>query len=217
MAMNEKRPYTLQDKICLSMDQAIRAIFGNAKTSGRVYPGKTEAENDLTHEQRQQSAALMRINHAGEVCAQALYHGQGLASRRHDITEKMQQAAKEEGDHLAWCQERLTELGSHTSYLNPLWYMGSFAIGLTAGLIGDKWSLGFLAETEHQVVEHLEKHLQQLPENDQRSRKVVWQMQQDEAHHRDDAMQSGAVVLPGWVKKMMGIISKVMVKTAYWV
>src|SRR5690606_12233085 len=116
-----------------------------------------------------------------------------------------------------WCQTRLAELGSHTSYLNPFWYAGSFAIGITAGLVGDKWSLGFLAETENQVVKHLEKHLQELPENDTRSYRILLQMHQDEAHHRDDALESGAALLPQWVKKVMQFTSKIMVKTAYWV
>lgn len=215
--MFQKRHYTLLDKLCLGVDQAVRAISANAKTSERIYPGKDEQESNLTPDERKQAAALMRINHAGEVCAQALYHGQGLVSRRHDVKEKMQQAALEEGDHLAWCQMRLTELGSHTSYLNPLWYAGSFAIGLTAGLIGDRWSLGFLAETETQVVKHLDNHLQNLPENDKRSYKILWQMREDETHHRDDAIECGAVLLPNWVKKIMGLTSKIMVKTAYWI
>lgn len=215
--MSEERRYSLLDKICLGVDQAVRAISATSKTTGRVYPGKSELESDLTPEQRKHTAALMRINHAGEVCAQALYHGQGLVSRRLDVKEKMQHAAIEEGDHLAWCQTRLAELGSHTSYLNPCWYAGSFAIGLTAGLIGDKWSLGFLAETEHQVVKHLEKQLQQLPENDKRSFNILSQMHQDEAQHRDDALSSGAATLPQWIKNVMRFTSKVMVKTAYWV
>lgn len=212
--MSKNRHYTLLDKLCLGLDQAVRAIGANAKTSERVYPGKAAPESDLTRDERQQVAALMRINHAGEVCAQALYQGQGLVSRRQDVKEKMQQAALEEGDHLAWCQTRLAELGSHTSYLNPLWYAGSFAIGLAAGLVGDKWSLGFLAETESQVVKHLEKHLAQLPEKDQRSYKILSQMREDEACHRDDAMNYGGVVLPDWIKKIMGVTSKMMVKTA---
>ena len=215
--MSEKRHYTLLDKMCLGIDQAVRAVLANAKTSDRVYPAKTEIESDLTLLQRKHVAALMRINHAGEVCAQALYHGQGLVSQRSEVKMKMQQAAMEEGDHLTWCHTRLTELGSHTSYLNPFWYAGSFVIGLTAGLVGDKWSLGFLAETENQVVKHLEKHLQQLPANDQRSYKILLQMRQDEAHHRDDAMHAGAVILPEWIKKIMQLTSKIMVKTAYWI
>lgn len=214
--MSIKRHYTLLDKICLGLDQAVRAISHTAKTSERVYPGKNEPESDLTQEQRKHVAALMRINHAGEVCAQALYHGQGLVSRRPDVKEKMRQAAMEEGDHLAWCQMRLAELGSHTSYLNPFWYTGSFVIGLTAGLIGDQWSLGFLAETENQVVKHLDKHLAELPEKDIRTHKILWQMRLDEAEHRDEAVKSGAAELPGWIKKIMGLTSRVMVKTAYW-
>ena len=215
--MSEKRRYSLLDKICLGVDQALRAVLANPKTSDRAYPGKCDNVIDLTAEQRKHVAGLMRVNHAGEVCAQALYHGQGLVSGHHDVKQKMQQAAMEEGDHLAWCQTRLTELGSHTSYLNPFWYAGSFVIGLTAGLIGDKWSLGFLAETENQVVKHLEKHLQQLPQSDTASYNILSQMQQDEAHHRDDAMHSGAAELPQWIKKIMEFSSKVMVKTAYWV
>ena len=215
--MSKQRDYTLLDQLCLSVDQALRAVFANAKTSERVYPAKSALEGDLSADDRKHIAGLMRINHAGEVCAQALYHGQGLVSRRLDVKEKMQQAALEEGDHLAWCNKRLAELGSHPSYLNPLWYAGSFGIGLTAGLIGDKWSLGFLAETEKQVVEHLETHLQQLPEYDQRSYRILEQMRQDEAQHRDEALQSGAADLPEWLKKIMKLTSKVMVKTAYWV
>lgn len=213
--MFDDRHYTVFDKICLHVDQALRAIWAQPKTSERIYPGLNESENDLTPETRRHAAGLMRINHAGEVCAQALYHGQGLVSERPDVKEKMQQAAREEGDHLTWCQTRLTELDSHPSYLNPIWYVGSFAIGVTAGIIGDKWSLGFLAETENQVVAHLEKHMQQLPENDKRSYKILLQMQQDEAHHRDEAIESGAAELPRWIKQWMQLASKIMVKTAY--
>lgn len=210
------RNYTLLDQICLGVDQALRAVAGNAKTSDRAYPAQDDV-SQLSSEQRKHASGLMRVNHAGEVCAQALYHGQGLVSRNRMVKEKMQQAALEEGDHLAWCQTRLIELGSHTSYLNPFWYAGSFAIGLTAGLIGDKWSLGFLAETENQVVKHLEQHLHLLPENDKRSYQILSQMQRDEAQHRDDALQAGAVILPSWVRKVMGVVSKFLVKTAYWV
>ena len=209
------RNYTLLDQICLGIDQAVRAIAGTAKTSDRTYPAQNEV-SQLTPTQRKHAAGLMRVNHAGEVCAQALYHGQGLVSHSRLVKEKMQQAALEEGDHLAWCQTRLIELGSHTSYLNPFWYTSSFAIGLTAGLIGDKWSLGFLAETENQVVKHLEQHLHLLPQDDKRSYQILSQMQQDEAQHRDDALQAGAATLPSWIKKMMKVVSKILVKTAYW-
>lgn len=214
--MSNQRQYSKLDQLCLSLDQALKSIFGRADTTERPYPAANLNESELTHKQREHSAALMRINHAGEVCAQALYHGQGLVSRREDVREKMQHAAIEEGDHLAWCSKRITELGSHTSYLNPLWYVGSFAIGLTAGLVGDKWSLGFLAETENQVVKHLESHLSLLPEEDKKSYQIVQQMQVDEGQHRDDAVQAGAAELPLVIKKLMGFSSKIMVKTAYW-
>ncbi|TAK73970.1 MAG: 2-polyprenyl-3-methyl-6-methoxy-1,4-benzoquinone monooxygenase, partial [Gammaproteobacteria bacterium] len=198
-------------------DQAVRALTDNAKTTRAPYPAAAVEESLLSDEQRKHSAALMRINHAGEICAQALYHGQGVISRSREVQAKMQQAAIEEGDHLAWCKLRLDELGSHTSYLNPLWYAGSFCIGMAAGMIGDEWSLGFVAETERQVVQHLQGHLQLLPEQDQRSYRILVQMEQDEADHRDVAMASGARGLPGGVKWGMALVSKVMVKTAYWV
>lgn len=215
--MPSPRHYTFLDKLCLGLDQAVRALTDNAKTSGIHYPGKNIPDDTLRPDERKQSAALMRINHAGEICAQALYHGQGVVSRSLEVQEKMQQAALEEGDHLFWCKKRLDELGSHPSYLNPLWYTGSFCIGMVAGMIGDKWSLGFLAETERQVVAHLQDHLHKLPDNDKRSYTILERMEADEAKHRDDAIHLGAKELPGLIKKMMALTSKVMVKTAYWV
>ena len=215
--MSDFRRLTFLDQLCLGVDQALRAVSGQAKTTGRSYPACLEKEADLTLDERKHIAGLMRVNHAGEVSAQGLYHGQGLVSRRESVKEKMQQAAIEEGDHLAWCQARLTELGSHTSYLNPFWYAGSFVIGLAAGIVGDKWSLGFLAETEMQVVHHLESHLCTLPIDDQRSRKILQQMREDEATHRDEALDAGAAELPGVIKTFMRFTSKCMVKTAYWV
>lgn len=215
--MNSNRQYSIFDKLCLGLDQAVRALTDNAKTSGHVYPAKDTLEEPLSDEQRKQSAALMRINHAGEICAQALYHGQGMVSRSHEIQEKMQQAAIEEGDHLHWCRQRLDELGSHTSYLNPVWYVGSFCIGMVAGMIGDKWSLGFVVETERQVIKHIEGHLQLLPAQDHCSYKVLQQMEQDEAKHRDEAILSGAAELPDAIKKCMTFTAKIMVKTAYWI
>ena len=211
------RHYSAIDYICFGLDQALRAISDNTKTTERLYPAQHEQEPILTSTERKHSAALMRVNHAGEVSAQALYHGQGLVSRSLELKEKMYQSALEEGDHLAWCRTRLAELGSHTSYLNPVWYTGSFVIGLTAGLIGDQWSLGFLAETENQVVQHLEHHLHRLPEQDIKSQKILQQMQKDEAEHRDAAIEAGAAILPQPIKKLMSILSKVMVKTAYWI
>lgn len=217
LTLSKLRDYSLLDQLCLNVDQALRGVFGDPITTERKYPAEKVPESSLSTEQKQHFAALMRVNHAGEVCAQALYHGQGLVSRNPKVREKMQKAAMEEGDHLAWCHQRLQELGSHTSYLNPLWYVGSFSIGLTAGVCGDQWSLGFLAETEHQVVVHLEKHLKTLRSEDQRSYKILEQMQEDEAKHRDDAVKLGAAELPEFIKRLMRLVSKVMVKTALWI
>lgn len=214
---NNTRNFTKIDQICIGFDQALQTLVGKSSTTGRKYPALTLSEPELTVEQKKHSAALMRINHAGEVCAQALYHSQGLLSRAADVREKMQHAAIEEGDHLAWCGMRLIELGSHTSYLNPLWYVGSFAIGLTAGIVGDKWSLGFLAETETQVVEHLKNQLDLLPSEDTKSQLILLQMQQDESQHRDDAVQAGAKNLPNLLKSLMKFTSKIMVKVSYWI
>ena len=157
----------------------------------------------------------MRINHVGEVCAQALYQAQKLLARDPQIGAMLTQAGQEELDHMAWCEERLSELGSHTSYLNPFWYSGAFAIGLAAGLAGDRWSLGFVAETEKQVERHLDHHLNTLPMNDERSRAIVDQMRLDEIEHGQAAWQAGAQALPEPIKKTMGLVSKIMTATAY--
>ncbi len=215
--MSSHRHYSFLDKLCLGIDQAVRTLADTAKTTGAPYPGKNIEESQLSDTQRKHSAALMRINHAGEICAQALYHGQGVVSRSYEVQEKMTQAAIEEGDHLAWCRQRLDELGSHPSYLNPLWYAGSFCIGMVAGMIGDKWSLGFVAETETQVIKHLGSHLESLPTEDLRSYKILVQMEADETKHRDEAVTLGAHELPSVIKKGMAVTSKIMVKSAYWV
>lgn len=214
--MSPKPRYSFLDRLCLSADQVIRTLANNPQTTGAAYPGKNIPEPPLTDAQRKHVAALMRVNHAGEICAQALYHGQGAGSRSAAVQAKMQQAATEEGDHLAWCRQRIEELGSHTSYLDPLWYTGSFCIGLLAGCIGDKWSLGFVVETERQVIKHLEGHLQTLPAEDLRSYAVLKQMEHDESKHRDTALTAGAHELPEFIKKLMSLTAKVMVKTAYW-
>ncbi len=192
-------------------------MSNNTQTTGAPYPAKSVAEADLSDQERKHAAGLMRVNHAGEVCAQALYHGQGAVTNSLKIKEKMQHAAVEEGDHLAWCKQRLDELGSHPSYLSPLWYTGSFSIGAIAGILGDDWSLGFLAETERQVIRHLEGHQDSLPAQDLRSQAILQQMEADEARHRDDAVELGAKELPSPIKKLMELTSKIMVKTAYWV
>jgi len=169
----------------------------------------------LSETERAHAAGLMRVNHVGEVCAQALYQSQKLLARDPQIQEMLNHSAQEEMDHLAWCETRLKELGSHTSYLNPFWYAGSFAIGLLAGLAGDQWSLGFVAETEKQVENHLQSHLETLPENDQQSRAIVQQMRLDEIEHGKDAIEAGGVVLPPVIQKLMQASSKFMTSTAY--
>jgi ubiquinone biosynthesis monooxygenase Coq7 len=203
------------DRFILQADQALRTVFTEPAGSGRNNPGETAIENELAPQDRAQSLCLMRVNHAGEVCAQALYQGQALTARNRETRAQMQQAAIEENDHLAWCRQRIHQLGGHTSLLNPLWYAGSLAIGATSGLLGDKWSLGFLAETEQQVVRHLDGHLQRLPEADHKSQAILEQMKADEAKHRDTAKDAGGVPLPGPVKKLMTLASRVMTTTAY--
>jgi ubiquinone biosynthesis monooxygenase Coq7 len=215
--MNSLRGYSLLDQVCFGVDQALRVIFDNPSTTQRPSPVVNEVEPIMTLEQRQRSAALMRVNHSGEVCAQALYCGQRVVSRSDRVREKMYQAAIEESDHLAWCKLRIDELNGHTSYLNFFWYLGSFSIGIIAGLVGDPWSLGFVAETENQVVQHLEKQLLLLPVQDGKSYKILQRMRLDEARHQEDALQAGAFTLPLPVKKCMSIVAKIMVKTAFWI
>jgi ubiquinone biosynthesis monooxygenase Coq7 len=213
----QSRHYNTFDQLIMNLDQAVRTLVGKPLVTERDNPANTQQETELTDAERTESARLMRINHAGEVAAQALYQGQALTARLETTRSSMEQAAREENDHLDWCEQRVKELDSHTSLLNPLWYLGSFGIGAVAGAIGDKWSLGFIAETERQVVSHLEEHLQRLPGGDKKSRAVVEQMKQDEAQHGDTASASGGVELPDPVKKLMQLASKVMTRTAYWV
>jgi ubiquinone biosynthesis monooxygenase Coq7 len=209
------RNYTFGDHLALGLDQALRTVFGRPHTTERPNPSADIDDCELSEQQQHHVAGLMRVNHVGEVCAQALYQGQAATARLDSVREKMQRAAEEENDHLDWCERRLHELDSHKSYLNPLWYAGSFAIGAVAGLAGDKWSLGFVAETERQVVRHLEDHLAQLPEEDTKSRVVLEQMKVDEAHHATTALQAGAAELPLPIKTAMGITSKIMTTLAY--
>jgi ubiquinone biosynthesis monooxygenase Coq7 len=211
------RKYSKPDDLCMGVDNILRTLFGKPARATRSSPAKSLAEPDLTRAERKTAANIMRVNHAGEIAAQALYQGQTLLSRDKALQTKLQHAANEECDHLQWCADRIAELDSHTSYLNPFWYAGSFVIGAAAGWVGDKWSLGFVAETEQQVVAHLEKQLAELPKNDLKSAEILRQMQVDEAHHRDDAIKSGAATLPAWIKKLMSLTSSVMVKTAYWI
>ena len=211
------RTLTALDRLMGQIDQALHIVFGPTPRPTRNNPASIKEEVDLKASEREFSGRLMRINHAGEICAQALYQGQAATARLPEVREKMEQAAQEENDHLAWTEERIRELGGHTSYLNPLWYTGSFAIGALAGVVGDKWSLGFIAETERQVVKHLADHLQRLPAADCKSRAILEQMRDDESHHATVAIESGGAELPGPVRRVMRCASKIMTRTAYWI
>jgi len=208
------RAQTFIDRLITHADQALRTVFGEPIGSGRENPAEPVTDIALSTTDKARSLRLMRVNHAGEVCAQALYQGQALTARQHQTRLQMKQAAIEENDHLAWCRQRVKELGGHTSLLNPLWYTGSLAIGAFSGLMGDKWSLGFLAETEHQVVKHLEGHMHQLPAADGKSHAIIKQMKNDEARHKSSALNAGGAALPDPVRKMMTLASRVMTSTA---
>jgi ubiquinone biosynthesis monooxygenase Coq7 len=205
------------DRIIAQCDDGLRTLFAPAPKAGRENPAKSVAHVDLVDADRQLSARLMRVNHAGEVCAQALYRGQAATARTPGVREKLAQSAAEENDHLAWTEARISELGSHTSYLNPIWYAGSLTIGALAGLAGDKWSLGFVAETERQVVAHLEGHLARLPRNDQGSRAILEQMCEDEGRHATVAIEAGAASIPAAARQLMRLTAKTMTHTAYWI
>ncbi len=201
----------------MEADRALKTIFGKPETTDRPIPDANIKEHDLSATEQAQSIRLMRVNHAGEVSAQALYQGQALTAKLPKVRQSMEQAAIEENDHLLWCQQRVHYFGGHTSLFNPLWYANSFAIGAIAGKIGDKWSLGFVAETEKQVVKHLDEHLQKISSNDEKSRAILEQMKQDELRHGTVALEAGGAELPQPIKLAMGIMSKVMTKTSYWV
>ena len=213
----KKRVLNPLDRLICNADRALSTVFGTPRTTGRPYPAQSVPETALSESEAQHAAGLMRVNHSGEVSAQALYQGQSITARNDEVREKLQQAAMEENDHLLWTETRLKELGERTSLLNPLWYAGSFAIGAFAGALGDKWNLGFLAETEHQVVRHLDEHLGNIPECDRRSRAILEQMKTDEAKHATTALEHGGETLPVPVKKLMQAMSKVMTRSAYWI
>jgi len=199
------RDYTPLDQLFMQMDKAIRTVFGAPPVTERPNPADAHPEADLSADEQSRVAGLMRVNHAGEVSAQALYQGQALTAKLTEVRDKMERAALEENDHLAWCEQRLVDLGSRTSVLNPVWYAGSFAIGALAGLAGDKWSLGFVLETERQVVKHLEEHLERLPPQDLKSRAILEQMRDDESHHATTALNAGGAELPKAVKQLMSL------------
>lgn len=206
----------LIDRVITEFDKGLRTVLAEAQ-SVRPYPDRDKAETPLSDAEKRHAAALMRINHSGEVCAQALYNGQALTARNPATEEALRQASQEETEHLAWCEKRIQELGSHKSFLNPAFYAGSFALGAFAGALGDKWNLGFLAETENQVGKHIESHLKRLPEQDEKSRAILEQMKEDEAKHATTAFTHGGAPLPLPVKLAMKLSSKVMTKTTYWI
>lgn len=204
------------DRLIVQADRAVRTLAGSGDLiAERQTPAHPLDEQEMTATEKQHAAALMRVNHAGEVCAQALYQGQALTAKLPDVRKEMEHAAEEEIDHLVWCQQRIDELGSHTSYLNPLWYGMSFMIGAGAGLISDKVSLGFVAATENQVCRHLQEHLNRLPVQDLKSRAVVEQMLDDEARHAEAALSAGGYRFPFPVRQAMTLVSKAMTATSY--
>ena len=206
----------LIDQLIQTFDTGLRTVFAKAQPA-RPRPDVNIDEATLNAVEKRQAAALMRVNHVGEVCAQALYSGQAMTSRSSHVVSALQHAADEETDHLAWCEARINELGGRKSLLNPVWYAGSFALGAAAGALNDKWNLGFLAETENQVSAHLQNHLTQLSENDIKTRTIISQMQQDETAHALEANALGASELPAPIKAGMKIASKIMTTTAYYV
>ena len=217
--MNVMRHYTPLDRLITPLDQTLRTLFAS-HVAARPNPAENLPESPQIADDpraRRHAAALMRVNHSGEVAAQALYQGQAFVSQADATRASLMEAAREETDHLAWCAERIRELGGRTSLLNPLWYAGSFTIGALAGLAGDRTSLGFVAETERQVVEHLESHLHRLPAEDSRTRAIIQQMSADEERHGQNATVAGGAELPRPVRALMKLTAKVMTRTAYWI
>ncbi|HSH73910.1 MAG TPA: 2-polyprenyl-3-methyl-6-methoxy-1,4-benzoquinone monooxygenase [Methylophilaceae bacterium] len=203
------------DRLITEFDKGLRTLLAE-QHSGRPHPDKGQQETPMAEDEKRHAAALMRINHCGEVCAQALYNGQSLTSRNPEVVAALRQASQEETEHLAWCERRINELGGRKSLLNPLWYTGSFAMGALAGALGDKWNLGFLAETESQVARHLQKHLEILPTDDAKSRAILEQMHIDETQHAQTALDNGAAELPKPIKAGMQVLSTIMTKSAYY-
>ncbi len=211
------RSYSAVDHLLMNFDIGLRTLLGRPPVTERPDPADACQEGELDEQERKLSGRLMRINHSGEVSAQGLYQGQALTAKLPEVRERMERAALEENDHLVWCERRVRELGNRTSLLNPVWYLGSLAIGAAAGAAGDKWSLGFVAETEHQVIRHLDEHLHKISPRDEKSRAILEQMKEDEGHHATVALHAGGAELPFPVKKLMGVMSRAMTRTTYWV
>ena len=209
------RTFSRIDQFINEVDKGLRTSFGPAPRAKRPNPAASMKEKGLSDRDRELAGRFMRINHAGEICAQGLYQGQALTARLPKVRKKMEEAAAEENDHIAWTADRIKDLGSHTSYLNPVWYAGSFALGALAGLVGDKWSLGFVAETEKQVVRHLTGHLEKLAPEDEKSRAILEQMRIDEGKHATTAVTAGAASFPRSIQRLMKFTSKIFTGTVY--
>lgn len=205
------------DRLIAEFDRGLRTLTQTHRSAQRRSPGESREELELNEQQRLTAGRMMRVNHAGEMAAQGLYHGQALTARDQDTLQRMRVSACEEEDHLAWCEQRLEELQTPRSMIGPIWYFGSYAIGATAGLFGDRWSLGFVAETEKQVEQHLSEHLQRLPIQDQKSQAILEQMKNDEQQHGEAARNLGGADLPKPVCNAMKLVSKVMTTGAYWI
>lgn len=204
------------DRLIIEFDKSLRTVLSQPHAA-RPRPDEALADGTLDETEKRHAASLMRVNHCGEVCAQALYSGQALTSRNSTTVAALREAAIEETDHLAWCESRIQELGGRKSLLNPLWYAGAFGMGVAAGALGDQWNLGFLAETEKQVAQHLDGHLSALPVSDQKTRAIIQQMHIDETAHADTAFNHGAAELPPPVKMAMRLVSKVMTSVSYYI
>ena len=214
-ATKAPRHYSPLDRLIMGIDQSLKLSSGNAPEPARPNPADGLTSSEMTGQEQDHVAGLMRINHTGEICAQALYAGQAATARNPEVRRKMEQAASEEIDHLSWCSDRLGELDSKASLLNPLWYAGSFTLGAIAGIAGDEWSLGFIKETENQVESHLQDHLEKLPAGDERSHAILEQMKTDEAHHAEMAEAAGALPLPEPIREAMAFSAGIMKALAY--
>lgn len=213
--MSNERQFSPVDRLLMQADAAMRTLLPFSGAPARPSPAILQNESALSDDEARHVAGLMRINHTGEVCAQALYQGQALTAKLPQVRKAMEHAADEEIDHLAWCEQRIRELGSHPSVLNPLFYGLSFGVGAVAGLIGDRVSLGFVAATEDQVVKHLDEHLEQIPADDAKTRAILEQMREDEEQHATSALDAGGLRFPTPVKLGMSLLSKVMTKSTY--
>lgn len=211
----QSRHLTPLDRLLSGINNALRTVAAPAGWAARENPAKGIDAGELSQSEKSHAAGLMRVNHAGEVAAQGLYQGHALVARDRDVEAQLQRAADEEFDHLAWCEQRLTELGEAPSKLGPLWYAGAYAMGAASGMFGDRWSLGLIAETERQVCVHLDGHFARLPEADARSRAIVKQMRDEEAKHGENAVAAGAAELPQTLKRLMQLTARIMTATAY--